>query len=70
MVIDKEKEILDLPDHNLMLIRLMKEGLAKKTVDKGNEVEYYEKDDGLFQAFVWEIEEECNKEESMDIQKL
>lgn len=34
------------------------------------EVEYYKKDDKTLRIFIREIEKECTKEETMDIEKL
>lgn len=70
MIIDEDKETVDLSDHNLMEIKLKKGTRPIMNTTETKKVEYYKKDEGSLLAYLRDVAGECNNEESMTLGKL
>lgn len=70
MFTDEEKEIFDLADHNLMIIRFKKAEVLKTSIAKVQEVVHFKRDDESLKGFARKVEEACCVEENIGIEKL
>ena len=70
MKVDERKEIIDLSDHNLLQVKLKSEICRKDKNQERKKIEYYKKDEQSLNSYVKEVEEECQKESTMNMEKM